>query len=140
VSGFRPWKSKPVDLETALRSARPAPRDEYVRGLTREIRAGRAPRRMRLGFAAVFTAAILGALSAVGGLGYAASATTHAAHAVKNVVVKSKTPTQKLRPAAATPAQAQYRPGCGLGDANHIHTGPPGQGGVCPANSPKNQP
>ena len=138
MSEFGRWKRKPVDLEAELRSARPAPRQDFVRGLMREIRADHAPRRMRLGFAAVFTAAILGALSAVGGLGYAASATTHAVHAVKNVVVKSHTPASRLKPTKVSPAQTQYRPGCGLGDKNHIHTGPPGQGGVCPSNSPKN--
>jgi hypothetical protein len=140
VSEFRRRKSRTADLEAELRRARPAPRDEFVRGWIREIRADGAPRRMRLAFAAVFTVVILGALSAVGGLGYAASATTHAVHAVKNVVVKSKTPKQQLRRVVVTPAQSQYRPGCGLGDQNHIHTGPPGQAGVCPSNSPKNQP
>jgi hypothetical protein len=88
---------------------------------------------MRLGFAAAFSVAILGALSAVGGLGYAASAATGAAHAVKSVVVESKTPKAEVPTVQNTPAQSQYKPGCGLGDENHIHTGPPGQGGVCPA-------
>jgi hypothetical protein len=88
---------------------------------------------MRVGFAAAFTVAILGALSAVGGLGYAASAATGAAHAVKSVVVDSKTPTEQIRTVRISPALSQYRPGCGLGDENHPHTGPPGQGGVCPA-------
>jgi hypothetical protein len=104
-----------------------------VRGLTRDIRATGESRRLRLGFAAAFTVAILGALSAVGGLSYAASAASDAAHAVKSVVVKSNTPTNQVPTVQISPAQSQYRPGCGLGDENHIHTGPPGQGGVCPA-------
>ena len=27
----------------------------------------------------------------------------------------------------STPADDQYKPGCGAGDKNHTHTGPPGQ-------------
>ena len=99
----------------------------------RDIRPTGTSRRMRVGFAAAFTIAILGALSAVGGLGYAASATTGAVHAVKSVVVNSQTPNDTVPTVRISPAQSQYRPGCGLGDENHIHTGPPGQGGVCPA-------
>jgi cell division septal protein FtsQ len=89
--------------------------------------------RRRLGFAAALSAAILVALSAVGGLGYASSATSHAVNALKNVVVKSNHTNTHLTTVKQSPAQSQYRPGCGLGDKNHIHTGPPGQGGVCPA-------
>ena len=138
MSEFRRWRRKPVDLDAELRASRPTPSDEFVRGLTRDlratdIRATGESRRMRVGFAAAFTVAILGALSAVGGLGYAASAASDAAHAVKSVVVKSNTPTNHVSTVQNTPAQSQYRPGCGLGDENHIHTGPPGQGGVCPA-------
>jgi hypothetical protein len=133
LSEFRRWRRKPVDLDAELRANRPTPSDDFVRGLTRDIRATGESRRLRVGFAAAFTVAILGALSAVGGLGYAASAATGAAHAVKNVVVNSNTPTEQIRTVRISPAQSQYRPGCGLGDENHIHTGPPGQGGDCPA-------
>jgi hypothetical protein len=133
LSEFGRWRRKPVDLDAELRASRPTPSDDFVRGLTRDIRATGESRRLRLGFAAAFTVAILGALSAVGGLGYAASAASDAAHAVKSVVVKSNTPTNQVPTVQISPAQSQYRPGCGLGDENHIHTGPPGQGGVCPA-------
>jgi hypothetical protein len=95
---------------------------------------------MRLGFAAALSAAMLAALAAVGGLGYASSATSHAVKAVKNVVVKSHHTKSQLPTVQQSPAQNQYRPGCGLGDKNHIHTGPPGQGGVCPAQGTPHSP
>jgi hypothetical protein len=86
-----------------------------------------------MGIAAAFTAAIIGALSAVGGVGYAASAASDAAHAVKAVVVDSHSPTNQVPTVHGNPAQDQYKPGCGLGDKNHIHIGPPGQDFNCPA-------
>jgi hypothetical protein len=137
---MNPWRRKPADLETELRANRPEPSDDLLHRITGRMNATEAPRRLRLGFAAALTVAILGALSAVGGMGYAASATSHAVTAVKNVVVKAKTPETHLNTVQQSPAQSQYKPGCGLGDENHTHTGPPGQGGVCPAKSPKNQP
>jgi hypothetical protein len=95
---------------------------------------------MRIGFAAALTAAMLTALAAVGGVGYAASATSHAVKAVTHVVAKSHKPTKHVPTVQVSPAQSQYRPGCGLGDKNHIHTGPPGQGGHCPAQATPHSP
>jgi hypothetical protein len=134
VNAFGGRGRKPVDLEAELRAGRPTPRESFVRELAGEIRStGRSRGQMRLGFAAALSAAMLTALAAVGGLSYASSATSHAVKAVKNVVVKSNHTKSRLPTVKQSPAQNQYRPGCGLGDKNHIHTGPPGQGGVCPA-------
>ena len=125
---------KPLDIEAELRAGRPAPRESFVRELSDELRSAPSPRaRRRLAFAAAMSAAILVALSAVGGLGYAASATSHAVTALENVVVESHHTNPHVTTVQQSPALDQYRPGCGLGDTNHIHTGPPGQGGVCPA-------
>ena len=54
-------------------------------------------------------------------------------NSVVAVVVKSHHVNARVPTLLKSPAQDQYKPGCGLGDQNHIHTGPPGQGGVCPA-------
>ena len=134
MNAFGRRRRRPVDLEAELRAGRPVPRESFVRELAGELRPVRSSfMRRRLGFAAALSAAILVALSAVGGLGYASSATSHAVNALKNVVVKSHHTNRHLTTVHQSPAQDQYRPGCGLGDKNHIHTGPPGQGGVCPA-------
>jgi hypothetical protein len=141
VNAFGRRGRKPVDVEAELRASRPTPRESFVRELSGEIRsAGRSRGRMRLGFAAALSAAMLVALASVGGLGYASSATSHAVKAVKNVVVKSHHTKSRLPTVHHSPAQNQYRPGCGLGDKNHIHTGPPGQGGVCPAQGTPHNP
>jgi hypothetical protein len=134
VDAFRRPERKPLDIEAELRAACPAPRERFLHELSADIRSGnrsRAPR--QIGFAVALTAALLIALAAVGGVGYAASAASHAANAVTNVVAKSHQPTNHVPTVQVSPAQTQYRPGCGLGDKNHVHTGPPGQGGVCPA-------
>lgn len=72
-------------LETELRRNRPEPREEFVRGLEARISADR-PRRQssrgRYGIAAALTAALVVALGAFGGISYAASSVSHAAHAV----------------------------------------------------------
>jgi hypothetical protein len=72
-------------LENELRRNRPEPREEFVRELTARISADRPARqrsRGRYGLAAALTAAMVVAVGAFGGIGYAASSVTHAAHAV----------------------------------------------------------
>jgi hypothetical protein len=134
VDTFGRRSKEPRDIDAALRAARATPRDAFVREVAGSLRsAGGSRGRLRLGFAAALTIAMLTALAAVGGLGYASSATTHTFNAVKHVVVKSKQTKAHVPTLKQSAAQDQYRPGCGLGDKNHIHTGPPGQGGVCPA-------
>jgi hypothetical protein len=134
VNTFGRRGRKPLDIDAELRAGRPAPREHFLHELSADIRSGNRSRgRRHIGFAVALTAALLIALAAVGGVGYAASAASHAANAVTRVVAKSHQPTNDVPTVQVSPAQTQYRPGCGLGDKNHVHTGPPGQGGVCPA-------
>src|SRR5207249_1701934 len=79
----------------------------------------------RLAVPVGLTAAMVAALAAVGGVGYAATSVEHAAVAVAHVFV----PAHQTRPIVVSGLSAgndQYRPGFGWGDPNHIHTGPPG--------------
>ena len=124
------WKrrSAPLDLETALRQERPAPRPELLKAIARRIEDdGRRAtvRAARVAFAGALTVGMLVALSAFGGLGYAASSVTQAVKAAKAVVAPaaSKERVAVLRPSSGGD---QYRPGYGWGDRNHNHTGPPG--------------
>jgi hypothetical protein len=70
----------------------------------------------------VLSSAMLVALAATGGLGYAASSVTSAVKVAKRVVAPAKT----ARPVEISAGGDQYRPGYGFGDPNHNHTGPPG--------------
>jgi hypothetical protein len=105
---------------------------------------------------------MLGALAVVGGLGQAASGGRVALDQVKDVVsAPFKNPKQSpgthgtattttgapsgslssLDPPPGTPpGQDQYKPGCGRGDPNEPHTGPPGNHngfpGRCPPSAP----
>ncbi len=75
-------------LETELRRNRPEPREDFVRQLEARIAADRTPapsRRgagRRLGLAVALTAALLAVAAVMGGVSYAASSVSHAAHAV----------------------------------------------------------
>jgi hypothetical protein len=112
-------------FEEKVRREAPEPRAEFLQGLASEVRERHGRRRapLRLGLAAAVTGGLLIALASVGGLGYAASGTSHAVHAVTHLVTPSKVqPTIQQNPASD-----QYRPGCGFGDKNHTHTGPPGR-------------
>jgi hypothetical protein len=139
VNAFGRRGRRPDDIEAELRAGRPVPRESFVHELSGKLRSpGSSFVRRRLGFAAALSAAMLIALTAVGGLGYASSATSHAVTALKNVVVKSNHTKKHVSTVHLSPALSQYKPGCGLGDKNHIHTGPPGQPppgptGDCPA-------
>src|SRR4051794_9529084 len=96
-------------LETDLRRNRPEPREDFVRQLEARIAADRTPapsRRgatRRLGLAVALTAAMLVVAAVMGGVGYAASSVTHAAHAV--AVVFKFTPHNV---GSISAAEAQY--------------------------------
>ena len=112
-------------LEDVVRTEAPQPRPEFMQALASELRErhGRRLAPLRLGLAAAVTGVLLVGFASVGGLGYAASGTSHAVHAVTHLVAPGKTkPTIQQ-----SPASDQYRPGCGFGDKNHTHTGPPGR-------------
>jgi hypothetical protein len=136
------------DLERRLSNLHAA-RSEFVDELgSRLSEAG--PRRLlrpRLGYAGALTLAMLVALAAFGGIGYASSTVSHAIGAPVHVVMHAVLPAKASKISTAsvnivrnlTSASDQYKPGCGLGDKNHIHTGPPGQHngfpGICPSSA-----
>ena len=133
------------NLEKRLRSANVA-RAEFVDELASRISVSSSlrARRARLGFAGVLTAAMLTALAAFGGIGYAATALSHTIQAPAHVAKQISQPTTSTSSAVSgsnvlTSASDEYKPGCGSGDKNHTHTGPPGNHngfpGTCPAQS-----
>jgi hypothetical protein len=150
VRGFRSDK----DLERRLGKLHVA-RSEFVDGLgSRLSEAGpRRLLRLRFGYAGALTAAMLVALAAFGGIGYASSTVSQAIGAPVHVVMHAVLPAKATKASKAskistasvnvvrnlTSASDQYKPGCGLGDKNHIHTGPPGEHngfpGICPSNA-----
>jgi hypothetical protein len=82
-----------------------------------------------VGFAASITLALVGALSLVGGVSYAANTITHAAKsAAKIVAPKAKHGAVTVQGLNA--GGDQYQPGYGFGDENHNHDGPPGLTGT----------
>jgi hypothetical protein len=89
---IRFWKRED-ELERRLRRERPAPPARLVDTLLRQLEGTPVRRRssFRLGLAAAVSVAILVALAALGGLGYAASSVQHAVKAAAQVVG----PTQK---------------------------------------------
>jgi hypothetical protein len=116
------------DLEAELRAVRPQPPDALVSRLEARVRETRPVRRARLPRLALplaLTAAMIGALAAVGGVGYAASSVVGAVHSVAKIFVPSKLH-GTLTVAGATAGGDQYKPGFGWGDDNHNHEGPPG--------------
>ncbi len=75
-------RDRSKEAESRLRADRPEPRQELVRRITGEIRGHhRRFGTLRLGIAAGFTAMLLVALAAFGGLGFAASSVAQAAKA-----------------------------------------------------------
>jgi hypothetical protein len=121
-------------LERELRAARPRPSDALVSRIEGRIHESRPARRtsFRLAIPVALTAAMVAALAAVGGVGYAASSVAGAAEAVAHIFV----PVKQTSPVVIQGLNAggdQYRPGFGFGDPDHVHTGPPGltkQGGA----------
>ena len=112
------------ELGAALRAARPAPRDELVRSISRRV--GPRPTGVpRVALAGALSSVMLVALGAVGGMGYAANAVTEAAAVVKQAIGVGGT-AGPITVAGINAGRDQYRPGYGWGDPNHNHTGPPG--------------
>ena len=167
MSLFRRGSNEFSDLERELRRQRPVPSSELLHQLERDhprAEAHSARRiRARLALAGGLTALLVGALAVVGGLGQAASGGKVALEQVKDVVSApftnpKKSPPTTPAPAATTtvttggslssldpppgtpPGQDQYKPGCGRGDPNEPHTGPPGNHngfpGRCPPSAP----
>jgi hypothetical protein len=116
-------------LEGELRASRPRPSDELVSRIEGRIRSERPALGRRSSFRVAvpvtITAVMIGALAAVGGVGYAATSVTHAVRAVSHVFSPAKTHVS-LTVAGVTAGGDQYKPGFGWGDPNHNHTGPPG--------------
>jgi hypothetical protein len=99
LNGF--WKRED-ELERRLRRERPVPSAEFVAALMRRIGASRTQPRstFRLGLAAAVSAAMLVALAAFGGLGYAASSVKEAVKAAVHVAAPN-TVDQQLPSSAA---------------------------------------
>jgi hypothetical protein len=162
VRVFRHGTDEYGDLERQLRSDRPRPSRALLDQLVAEAPARRGRSRNlvagRLALAGLLTLILLAALAATGGVSQVASGGRVAAEQVKAVVGapfgQSKktdaTSTNAASPnggslnALAAPAdppgQDQYKPGCGRGDPNEPHTGPPGNNngfpGRCPPSAP----
>jgi hypothetical protein len=150
------------DLERQLKSDRPRPSRELLDQLVAEAPSRPARHRNlvagRVALAGFLTLILLAALAATGGVDQAASGGRVAAEQVKAVVAAPFGESKKSESAstnAATPnegslnalvaptdppGQDQYKPGCGRGDPNEPHTGPPGNHngfpGRCPPSAP----
>jgi hypothetical protein len=107
-------------IERRLRDGRPTPSAELMRSL-----APRRQSRRQFAFAGALTAALAIALSAVGGVSYAANAVTHAVKAAKHAVAPSSSHLV-LTINGPNAGGDQYKPGYGFGDPKHNHSGPPG--------------
>jgi hypothetical protein len=105
---MREFKRRHGGLERELRAQRPQPRAEFVEALETTVRshsARPAARSFRLGLAAAVTVAMVVALAAFGGLGYAATGVTHTLRAAVHAVA----PAHKAKPSSpANAARAQY--------------------------------
>ena len=116
-------------LEGELRAARPRPSDELVSRIEARVRSERPAlahrNSFRVAVPVALTAVMIGALAAVGGVGYAATSVEHAVKAVSHVFVPAKAQ-QAVVIEGLTSGHDQYRPGYGYGDRHHNHTGPPG--------------
>jgi hypothetical protein len=123
------WKprGRSFDLESELRRNRPEPGPEFVRILAQRLDVPDRPsllRSFRLASTAALTGVMLVVLAAVGGVSYAVTGATEALESV-GTALKSGPSIQKGG-GGGNPNEDQYRPGCGRGDRNHEHTGPPG--------------
>jgi hypothetical protein len=148
MRGFWRRADRRLDLGSELHASRPEPPAEFVSNLAERVREERfRPWRSgfrsalagvgsRIAFAGAVTAlAVVGAAS-VGGVGYAGQQGQNLANLVSKAVSPSSNGQQQN-----TPADDQYRPGCGRGDTNHTHTGPPNDNysyfpDRCPPNAP----
>jgi hypothetical protein len=110
--------SEEPELESALRGYRPEGAKDFRRGVVYGWR--RASRRSNTSHRVVlFLATVLGTISLAGVVGLALGAVTIHGN---------------------SPVNHQYeKPGCGFGDKNHNHSGPPGKmekGGFVPGTHP----
>jgi hypothetical protein len=116
-------------LEGELRAARPRPSDELVSRIEGHIRSERPALARRSSFRVAvpvaLTAVMVGALAAVGGVGYAATSVEGAVKAVSHVFAPAKQH-QAVVVEGLTSGGDQYKDGYGWGDDNHNHDGPPG--------------
>ena len=116
-------------LEAELRAARPRPSDQLVSRIEGRVHAERPSLAhrgsFRIAVPVALTAVMVGALAAVGGVGYAATSVESAAKAVSHVFVPAKQH-QAVVVEGLTAGGDQYKPGFGFGDDNHNHDGPPG--------------
>jgi hypothetical protein len=140
LTGF--FRKRNGELEDRLRGLSAEPTDEFVRGLSTEIRASRVPavvRSRRFVAALVTSALMLVPFVAFGGVHYAAAAAKGAAQAVSNTGNGNSGNGNKGNNNAGnnnvgnnnvgdnnkgnnnSPADDEYRPGKGCGDKNHIH-------------------
>jgi len=108
-------------VERRLRAERPAPSAELMRSLAPR----RVVKRPQFAFAGALTVALAIALSAVGGVSYAANAVNSVVKAAQKIVTP-KSNHLVLTINGPNAGGDQYRPGFGFGDPNHNHTGPPG--------------
>jgi hypothetical protein len=97
------------EVARELRANRPEPRREFISALEQRVRADRYRRRpaYRWALTGALTAALLVALAAFGGLGYAASTASHVARAATHLVKPRATHTA-ASPTDLSSAAAQY--------------------------------
>jgi hypothetical protein len=117
------------ELDETLDGLRATPREDFVDALLARIEEASRPvpkRWPKTAAVGAVTTAMLGALSAVGGVSYAATAVTHAASVASGAVSKPKQRESAIVIRGLSSGGDQYRPGYGFGDPNHNHDGPPG--------------
>jgi len=117
------------ELDNPLDRLRATPREEFVDALLARIEEASRPvpkRWPKTVAGGALTAAMVGGLSAVGGVSYAATAVTHAASVASGAVAKPKQEQRAVSIRGLSSGGDQYRPGYGFGDPNHNHEGPPG--------------
>lgn len=109
-------------LERRVRDERPTPTTQLI---ARFAPARRTHPRRQLALAGGLTAVLLVAMSAVGGISYAANSVADAAHVAKSIVAPAKGHGAVVSRATSAGGD-QYKPGYSCGDESHSHTGPPG--------------
>lgn len=134
-------------LGRELRRDRPQPPAAFVERLAAQLGTSR-PRRpaLRAGLAACFTGVLIASFAAFGGVGYAANAAKQAvvaiqfkaapAHGVAGDKPAHARPSASKGDDQQSPDEDQYKPGCGKGDGNHDHSGPPGHHNGFPGKCP----